>query len=367
MRPRRAANRDLEPHVYPPAAGKRIYRYYDRRNGRIVSLKTDNRALANKRGRTLNAAIAEQLADLATQQILAGPNPNLTVAQWSERYIEQQERRLADKDIKPATLEVTRTRIRNIVTAHGALRLSEVNTRHVHQLIQDYTDADKRRSAQQIRTVYRDLLNAAVAAGEVETNVADATKAPRQRTKRARLTLENFLAIREHTEGWATNLLNLALVTGQRREDLREMKFRDARDGRLHIVQRKTGARIRIPTALRLKAVDLSIEDVIAQCLDKAASPYLIHHQKHAGAAKPGDIIRATTMSQAFAEARDASGIEWKGTNPSLHELRSLSARLYEREGVNAKVLLGHTTDRMAATYQDSRGAEWIDLELTSF
>lgn len=364
MRPRRPLNRDLEPHVYPPSAGSLVYRYYDQRTGRIVSLKTRDRALANQRGRMLNAAIAQQLADLATQQLISGTPAasTLTLSQWAETYLELQQQRLIDGDIRPATLEVTRGRLRAIIQAHGPRPLSQITTRDIHALISDYTDAGKRRSAQQIRTVYRDLLAAAIAAGELERNPADATRAPRQRTQRARLTLEDFAAIRADAEGWVVNLMDLAIVTGQRREDLRQMRFRDLRDGYLHVQQGKTGARLRIDADLRLDALGLSVAEVITQCRDRVLSPYLLHHTHHAGRAKPGHPIRATTLSQAFAAARDASGLIWAGTPPSLHELRSLAARLYERQGISAKALLGHTTERMHSVYQDSRGREWVDV-----
>lgn len=68
-------------------------------------------------------------------------------------------------------------------------------------------------------------------------------------------------------------------------------------------------------------------------------------------------------MSNAFARARMASGLTWSGTPPSLHEIRSLAARLYaEQGGVNVQSLLGHKNASMTAVYRDMRGAEWIDV-----
>ncbi|MGB5830858.1 MAG: hypothetical protein WBG92_02550 [Thiohalocapsa sp.] len=87
-RPRRPGNRDLVEHVYPPLKGRRSYRYYDRRTGKIVSLQTESKALANERGRKLNAAIAEQMADLNMRQLAAGtaPQASLTVEQQESHF-----------------------------------------------------------------------------------------------------------------------------------------------------------------------------------------------------------------------------------------------------------------------------------------
>ena len=49
---------------------------------------------------------------------------------------------------------------------------------------------------------------------------------------------------------------------------------------------------------------------------------------------------------------------EW----PSLHEVRSLSARLYHEQGVDVQTLLGHKHAEMTDVYKDDRGLsrhEW--------
>lgn len=43
---------------------------------------------------------------------------------------------------------------------------------------------------------------------------------------------------------------------------------------------------------------------------------------------------------------------EW----PSLHEVRSLSARLYKEQGIDIQTLLGHKNSEMTAIYEDDRG-----------
>ncbi|MBN3824934.1 hypothetical protein G3O00_15090 [Burkholderia sp. Ac-20384] len=53
---------------------------------------------------------------------------------------------------------------------------------------------------------------------------------------------------------------------------------------------------------------------------------------------------------------------------PSFHEIRSLSKRLYDKQGnVDTKALLGHMSDMSAETYADARGIEPIRLKVGSY
>ncbi|MEH6472949.1 MAG: hypothetical protein V7752_17045 [Halopseudomonas sp.] len=120
---------------------------------------------------------------------------------------------------------------------------------------------------------------------------------------------------------------------------------------------------------LRLDAVDWSIRELIAECRDIVVSPYLIHHRKHSGRAKPGHKIRERTLTSRFKDAVDAvtelQSIDWgDNTPPSLHEIRSLSERLYEKQGINTQALLGHKHQKTTDTYHDARGFDWITVQL---
>lgn len=159
--------------------------------------------------------------------------------------------------------------------------------------------------------------------------------------------------------------LEVALVTAQRREDVRQMLFRDVREDMLWVEQEKTGAKVRIPLNLRLNAVGWSVSDIIQRCRDNVISRHLIHHNEHQGRAKPGDKVRATSLSCDFAKARELAKIKWPaGKSPaSFHEIRSLAARLYAEQGVDVQALLGHKSPDMTAIYRDVRGAEWISVQ----
>ena len=129
----------------------------------------------------------------------------------------------------------------------------------------------------------------------------------------------------------------LALVTGQRREDVKGMEFADVKDGFLWVEQRKSQGRtkLKIPVTISLKALGgLTIEDVIRECRDNVVSKHIIHHVRHKGTAKPGHSPKLGSFSTTFATYRDAADVQVPEgkTPPSFHEIRSLAARLYSDE-----------------------------------
>ena len=80
---------------------------------------------------------------------------------------------------------------------------------------------------------------------------------------------------------------------------------------------------------------------------------------------EPGSPIFADRASKAFMEARRLAGIPDVSADgkpaPTLHEVRSLSVRLYEAQGgVDTQALAGHSSADMTAVYADPRGVEAV-------
>lgn len=122
--------------------------------------------------------------------------------------------------------------------------------------ISEITDAVKaeghNRMAQVVRMVLIDVFKEAQHAGHVPPgyNPAQATKQPRNKISRQRLSLEEWKAIYTSAEQQQPYLqcgMLLAIVTGQRLGDICNMKFSDVWDDMLHIEQEKTGTRLAIP------------------------------------------------------------------------------------------------------------------------
>lgn len=140
-----------------------------------------------------------------------------------------------------------------------------------------------------VRSVLIDVFKEAQHASEVPTgyNPAQATKQPRNRIKRERLSLEEWQAIFSQAEDYPHYLrcgMLLAVVTGQRLGDISDMKFSDVWDDMLHIEQEKTGVKLAIPLSLRCQAIGISLREVITFFRDRVVSKYLVHYQHTTGA-----------------------------------------------------------------------------------
>lgn len=157
--------------------------------------------------------------------------------------------------------------------------------------------------------------------------------------------------------------------TGQRRADLAKMRFDDVVDGHLRVEQQKkagkpVGARLAIPLTLRLRATGMTLGEVIEFCRTIGKPGDTLLRQAN------GRPIEMSSLSARFHElieavcAEDAyKKYEW----PSLHEVRSLSARTYIDEGMppsTVQTLLGHKHIDMTQVYLDDRGLTAADWKL---
>ncbi|WP_274019707.1 tyrosine-type recombinase/integrase, partial [Escherichia coli] len=180
--------------------------------------------------------------------------------------------------------------------------------------------------------------------------------------QRSRLTADEYLKIYQAAESspcWLRLAMELAVVTGQRVGDLCEMKWSDIVDGYLYVEQSKTGVKIAIPTTLHVDALGISMKETLDKCKEILGGETIIASTRR-------EPLSSGTVSRYFMRARKASGLSFEGDPPTFHELRSLSARLYEKQISDkfAQHLLGHKSDTMASQYRDDRGREWDKIEI---
>ncbi|HCS2336149.1 TPA: tyrosine-type recombinase/integrase, partial [Shigella sonnei] len=202
----------------------------------------------------------------------------------------------------------------------------------------------------------------AVAEGHITTKPVAATRAAKSEVRRSRLTADEYLKIYQTAESspcWLRLAMELAVVTGQRVGDLCEMKWSDIVDGYLYVEQSKTGVKIAIPTTLHVDALGISMKETLDKCKEILGGETIIASTRR-------EPLSSGTVSRYFMRARKASGLSFEGDPPTFHELRSLSARLYEKQISDkfAQHLLGHKSDTMASQYRDDRGREWDKIEI---
>lgn len=217
-------------------------------------------------------------------------------------------------------------------------------------------------TAQRVLAELRDAYNEAIANDWAVSNPAAHVKLPSHRVKRKRLSLDTWIRMRElaraSRQAWLESLLLLALATGQRRGDLGKMRFDHVVDGHLLVEQAKQagkgyGARVAIPLDLRLDAIGMTLGDVIEHCRASAKpGPTLLRKVSGASLEESSLSIRFAECIRAVCQGNAYAADEW----PSLHEVRSLSARLYRAQGIDVQTLLGHKHAEMTAVYEDDRG-----------
>lgn len=372
-RPRK--NNVSVPNLYPLYSRKvnKVYwRYKHPVTGKFHALGT-NEAEAIAIATEANTRLAEQ----RTRQILAisdriatSKGKAITTSTWLDRYQAIQDDRLKSGDIRLNTYKQKAKPVSLLRERAGMKLISAVDVRDIAQLLDEYIAAGRPRMAQVVRSVLIDVFKEAQHYGEVPPgyNPALATKQPRRKITRQRLSLEEWkkiFDIADATHRYMGNAMLLALVTGQRLGDISRMKFSDIWDDHLHVIQEKTGSKIAIPLSLRLNAINWSLRDVVARCRDYAVSAYLLHFFRSTSQAERGAQVKANTLTMNFSKARDLARIDWgEGSPATFHEQRSLSERLYKEQGLDTQKLLGHKTQQQTDRYHDDRGKGWSKVAL---
>ncbi|MFS3191864.1 phage integrase Arm DNA-binding domain-containing protein, partial [Klebsiella pneumoniae] len=267
--------------IYHPRMKKIYWRYRHPISRKFHSLG-DDEAQAKQIALEANNRIAEQ----RTRQILiigdrvaTMKDQSISVSTWLDRYWNIQKERLSQGEIKLATYKQKKKPIDLMRQKLALYPLANIGTRDLVSIIDEYKAIGQMRMAQVVRSVFSDIFKEAQHAGEVPPgyNPALATKRPRTRIRRQRLTLDEWhkiydIADKQHR--YMGNAMLLAIVTGQRVSDISRMRFQDIWDDHLHIIQSKTGSKVAIPLSLRNQAINVSLKEVIERCRDRIVSHY---------------------------------------------------------------------------------------------
>ncbi|WP_250538750.1 MULTISPECIES: site-specific integrase [unclassified Caballeronia] len=354
-RRRQAARRNWPANLYQNSTGYLWFRNPE--NGKTVGLGTDlQSAIRQVKRANLELARRKEERDLLS---ITDEQGAITLATHCDAY----EKEYAVGKIN--TVSAIKSQLRAIRASDlSKKQIDKFSPKDAADMIKAAVENRGATMAVRIRTRLKDVFRDAILNGLVEKNPVDAVLTPKVKVTRARLQIDDFWRVYEQGEQWLKNAMLLALLTGQRREDICRMRFDDAKDGYLWVEQSKTGAKLKIP--LTVGVAGHTLEGLISQCRDSVVSKYLVHFQVGRFHSKAGTALRPGTLTESFAEARDKAQIETpEGATPtSFHEIRSLSARLYSQEiGKDfAQAILGHRSAAMTELYKDVRGQQWVEI-----
>ncbi|MBN3851947.1 tyrosine-type recombinase/integrase [Paraburkholderia sp. Ac-20340] len=366
-RRRIAARRNWPDNLYKNTKG--YYWFRNPGNGKTIGLGYDFRE-ASSQARTANAELERRKGHVdILQKLDIGV---VSLASWCDTYFETK------KDGNRNTVNALKSHIKAIKEdPFSAQPIASITPMEVSTFI-DKTAKDRGvPTAKLIRGKLLDIFRKAIAKGLVKLgeNPVEPIEKPVHEVARQRLTLDDFLKIRSLAEKqpeyrWFVNAMNLALITGQRREEIASMRFEQIKDGYLWVEQQKTGAKLMIPLTIHMKALEMTIDDVIKACRDSVVSRSPIHYLKRSAKRKPGDAVSMASLSYAFKKFRDELDpqipLEEGKTPSTFHEIRSLSARLYTKQYDEpfSQAILGHKSASSTALYRDSRGREWSEVKI---
>ncbi len=376
-RPRKKTRSDLPANLYEPRPG--YYAWRDPITRKTFALGKISRNSARDQAIEANRLVERHEAESLVERLHAAEKGE-TFGYWLEEY----QTRLERKNLASSTMRQHRWRIKAMTESFGHEPIKELlDTRLWSDWLESFIEAGKHRSATAWRSWLKGCWDDAICRGRVKTNPINPIRMASAKVKRDRLTIETALLILEEARAsrdtWIARSIELALLTGQRREDIAVMQFRQRKtatswvqeDG-LYVIQLKTGNRVILPLDLGLTELNMTISDAISACRNKVASPWLIHQTRPYRNSAPGSNIWIDTISRRFADMRDQAAKKsnkplWDPDKdpPTFHELRSLSIRLYSKHHSSefAQALAGHKGARMTAEYEDSRGAEWVRVQ----
>ena len=230
--------------------------------------------------------------------------------------------------LRPETHRAYSPFLDDLVAQYHTNRVAMMEPRHVRQLVEKRATTPA--SANRLLSILRILMQHAIDLGWRDTDPTAGVRGIRYRTRSIETwTEQDIEAFRRHwPAGTRARLaLSLLLYTGQRRGDVIRLGQQHVRDGEIHVVQGKTGARLRIPIHADLAAELRAIShDHLAFLVTEAGAPF----------------ATGNAFYNWFRWAAGKAGVE-----KPPHGLRSAAARRLAEAGCSTReimALTGHST-----------------------
>lgn len=242
------------------------------------------------------------------------------------------------KGRKPATVKLYTLAARKLQAIFSEFAPSQVTPAHVAQMRMALSDTPSmaNRSVAVLRLVFKWGVNQQ----RVDSNPAIGAEREKERPRTRRITEQEYRAIRAKASERLQIVMELCYCTAQRVGDVLTLKREHLLDDGVYIRQAKTGTEVLVAWNSRLRAA----VDAAKGAHGKVASQYVVK----------GDDTRPRSYAAVYKDWRracEAAGVQ--GAN--IHDLRAMAGSDAKKQGLDARALLGHTTERQTATYLRDR------------
>ncbi|ELI8003998.1 phage integrase Arm DNA-binding domain-containing protein [Yersinia enterocolitica] len=382
-RPRQRVNRHLPDQLYfDKSTG--VYRF-TLVTGKRKSLGTD-RAIAIAVAREYNNQMRPEKTVSINSLIRESGGNNGEARPFSEHVDKILARAIIDEKPAAATKadwESDKVRVKeyfsNIATC-------DIDLEHVNGFIQHY-HADASANVQNRKASFlKKLFSYAVDESLMMDNPAARKKMRRTDSKiRRRLSIEDFIKIRNAADRWLRTAMDLAIQTAQARLEVSRIRYNISQPkegvcgckmydepvngihGMLYIhrqkVQHKEASHVAIPIGNALKAI-------IDESRDNIASPYVVHRLPLNRSNPTSKEVRHPTqvapdyLSRAFSTLRDQVGVGSKlpfEQRPTFHEIRALAAHMFKIQGMDPQARMAHSDAKSTQIYTENHVA-WVEV-----
>lgn len=238
------------------------------------------------------------------------------------------------QNLRASTKRAHRNMLERFRAAHGDKIVRLIQPKHLEAIFQSMGETPAQ--ASNLRKRLRSLFDLAARLGMRADNPVTATRAPRYESDGHAPWSEDDIA--KFETRWPSGsrerlALALLLYTGQRRSDVVTMGRQHIRDGRMHVVQVKTGTKLDVPIHAALMAEIESAPKDLTLLLTEYGKPF-----------------SAAGFTNWFTERARKAGLE--GRTP--HGLRKAAGRRLAEGGCTAHQImsvLGHKTLSEAQRY----------------
>lgn len=296
------------------------------------------------------------------------------------------QRAIEDEKPSKSTLTVWLNDAERMKEFFSNIAACDIDLQHVNQYIQQYHGEASANVQNRKVSILKKIFSYAIDESLMLDNPASRKKMRRvEGKKRKRLTLEDFIKIRNAAEPWLRTAMDLSLQTTQARLEVSRIRYnikepkegvcgcvwwdkpKDGVYGMLYIhrqkVQHKEAAHIAIPIGNELKKI-------IDASHDKISSPFVVHRlpEKWTNPVSKEVThptqVTPTYLSKAFSNLRDKVGVGLnlpRAERPTFHEIRALAAHLFEQQGIDPQARMAHSDAKSTQIYTQNH-REWVHV-----